>query len=208
MFPHIITDIMTGFRRQAFALVAAAAGLLRGSNNLGVNAEQVLVAQLVDNIVDSDTVNGGDCSDGCTREVYATAFVAGTPQTPSCQLQTVTPFDSTVAPPGLLRASIYCEDVTGALIEQGTGPCVFEVCVDFKWDAGEGDDEGQLDYEVVIKRTKKPRAAHTVYVDLSVAIDPTAPNPEVDSCKSAAVCDAKVCDAAAPYMAKVCLLCF
>lgn len=200
---------MAGFRRQVFAVVGAAAalGLLGGSNNPGANAEQVLVAQLIDDIVDSDTVVGGDCSNGCSREVHATAFVAGTPQTPTCRLQTVTPFDSAVTPPGLLRASVYCEDVTGALIQQGTGPCIFDVCVDFRWTAGEGDEEGQLDYEVVIERKKKPRAAHTVYIDLSVAIDPTELNVKVDSCESNDECVVKKCTAPTSYMAKVCITC-
>lgn len=168
-----------------------------------VRAEQVLVAKLVDDIVGSDLSAGGDCVTGCTREVHAVAHVAGTPQTTACELQTVTPFDTSTEKPGLLRASIYCEDVTGALIEQGTGPCQFDICVDFQWIDGQGEDEGQLIYDVVIVRDKKPRAAHTVYVDLSVAIDPTAPQAEVDSCAKAGTCAVKVCTAPTAYTAEV-----
>lgn len=166
-------------------------------------AEQILVASLVDDIVYADLVADGDCYDGCTREEHAIAHVSGTPSTESCELQTITPFDSADVEPGLLRASIYCEDATGALIEQGTAPCKFEICVDFAWTDGEGDNEGQLTYDVVIVRDSKPRAPHTIYVDLSVAIDPTASNTNVDSCQKNGTCAAKVCTEPEAYTALV-----
>lgn len=166
-------------------------------------AEQVLVASLVDDIVYADLVANGDCADGCRREEHAVAHVSGTPQTRSCELQTITPFDASTPEPGLLRASIYCEDSTGALIEQGTGPCKFDICVDFAWTDGEGDEEGELSYDVVIVRDKKPRAPHTVYVDLSVAIDPTATNTNVDSCAKNGTCASEVCTAPDGYSAVV-----
>lgn len=165
-------------------------------------AEQVLVASLVDDITFSDIVSGGDCHTGCQREEHAVAHVSGTVATPSCRLQTITPFDPSIPEPGLLRASIYCEDSSGALIEQGTRPCVFDVCVDFKWTVGVNDEEGQLTYEVVIDRPSKPSAPHTVYVDLSVAVDPTANTTSVDSCQVLGECVGLVCTAV-EYTAEV-----
>lgn len=170
-------------------------------------AEQVLVASLVDDIVYADLITNGDCVNGCRREEHAVAHVSGTPQTRSCELETITPFDTTTPLPGLLRASIYCEDATGALIEQGTGPCKFDICVDFAWTDGEGDEEGELTYDVVIVREKKPRAPHTVYVDLSVAIDPTATNTAVDSCSKNGTCVTKECTAPDNYAAMVSEIC-
>lgn len=189
---------MTFFRHAAFALLATATQLA-----CVCRAEQVLVASLVDNIVYADIVEKGDCVSGCTREEHAVAHVSGTPQTRSCELQTITPFDTTAPEPGLLRASVYCEDASGALIEQGTGPCKFEICVDFSWTDGEGDEEGQLSYDVVIIRDQKPRAPHVVYVDLSVAIDPTASNTNVDSCAKNGTCVMKECEAPNGYTATV-----
>lgn len=184
--------------RQPFTFIAAAIGGLLA----GVCAEKVLVAQLVDDIVASDLSPGGNCEDGCTREVHAIAHVSGSPQSRSCELQTVTPFDSSPVQAGLLRASVYCEDSTGALIEEGTGPCQFNVCVDFRYIAGEGDDEGNLEYDVVIVRSRKPRAPHTVYVDLSVAVDPTSAGAEVDSCEKVGWCAVKECTEPEAFMAK------
>lgn len=161
------------------------------------------MASLVDDIVYADLITNGDCVNGCRREEHAVAHVSGTPQTRSCELETITPFDATTPLPGLLRASIYCEDATGALIEQGTGPCKFDICVDFAWKDGEGNDEGELTYDVVIVRESKPRAPHTVYVDLSVAIDPTATNSNVDSCSKNGTCVTKECNGAEGYSAMV-----
>lgn len=194
---------MTSFRYATLALLVAATQLA-----CVCRAEQVLVASLVDNIVYADIVEKGDCVSGCTREEHAVAHVSGTPQTQSCELQTVTPFDTAEPEPGLLRASVYCEDATGALIEQGTGPCKFEICVDFSWKDGEGDEEGQLSYDVVIIREQKPRAPHVVYVDLSVAIDPTASNTNVDSCSKNGTCALKECLAPTAYAATVSPLTF
>lgn len=165
-------------------------------------AEQILVAELVDDIVSSDIVPGGNCYSGCKREVKAQAHVEGTPETGDCKLQTVTPFNTTIPEPGLLQASIYCEDKTGALIEQGKGPCQFDVCVDFRWTDAEVGAGGHLYYEVVIIRSSKPRASHTVYVELSVAIDPTA-NGDVDSCLKEGACVTTFCQAPVPYTANV-----
>lgn len=189
---------MTSFRHAAFALLAAATQLA-----CVCRAEQVLVASLVDDIVYADIVEGGDCVSGCSREEHAVAHVSGTPQTRSCELQTITPFDTSTPEPGLLRASVYCEDSSGALIEQGTNPCKFEICVDFSWTDGEGDEEGELSYDVLIIRDQRPRAPHTVYVDLSVAIDPTASNTNVDSCNKNGTCALKECTAPDAYTASV-----
>lgn len=166
-------------------------------------AEQVLVASLIDDITYSDIVVNGDCHEGCLREEHAVAHVAGNPETPSCKLQTVSPFDATVPDAGLLRASVYCEDSTGALIKQGNRPCIFDVCVDFKWTEGVNDQDGQLTYDVVIERLSKPSAPHTVYVDLSVAVDPTANNTSVDSCVAEGFCNGLVCAAPEAYTAQV-----
>lgn len=190
---------MSSFRHAGIAALALVGMACVGPSR----AEQVLVASLVDDIVYADLVANGDCSDGCRREEHAVAHVSGTPQTRSCELQTITPFDPATPEPGLLRASIYCEDSTGALIEQGTGPCKFDICVDFSWTDGEGDNEGQLTYDVVIVRDERPRAPHTVYVDLSVAIDPTVTNGNVDSCAKNGSCVTKECTAPDGYPAEV-----
>lgn len=168
-------------RASVIALaLAAVASTCRG--------EQVLVASLIDDITYSDIVANGDCHNGCKREEHAVAHLEGTPATPSCELQTISPFDTATPPPGLLRASIYCEDSTGALVEQGVRPCIYEVCVDFKWTAGINGEEGQLTYDVVIDRAAKPNAPHTVYVDLSVGVDPSTTNSNVDSCVAVGEC--------------------
>lgn len=191
-------------RRHALKKTAGLAALaLAATIAPSARAEQVLVASLVDDITYSDIVSGGDCHTGCQREEHAVAHVSGTPATPSCELQTISPFDTSVALPGLLRASIYCEDSTGALVEQGTRPCIFEVCVDFKWTTGINDEEGQLTYDVVIERPSKPSAPHTVYVDLSVAVDPTANTTAVDSCLAEGECVGLVCEAPQAYTAEV-----
>ena len=194
---------MVIFRRNAALSALAVLGVAYVGPS---RAEQVLVASLVDDIVYADLTPNGDCVNGCRREEHAVAHVSGTPQTRSCELQTITPFDSSTPLPGLLRASIYCEDATGALIEQGTGPCKFDICVDFAWTDGEGDEEGQLTYDVVIVRETKPRAPHTVYIDLSVAIDPTATNTDVDSCAKNGTCVTKECSGTEGYSAMVSLL--
>ena len=185
-------------KTAGLALVALAATIAPMAR-----AEQVLVASLVDDITYSDIVSGGDCHSGCQREEHAVAHVSGTPQTPSCELQTISPFDTSTPEPGLLRASIYCEDSTGALIEQGVRPCIFDVCVDFKWTAGINEQDGQLTYDVVIERPSKPSAPHTVYVDLSVAVDPTANTTDVDSCVALGECVGLVCEAPTAYTAEV-----
>lgn len=188
------------FARHAATAALAAFGI--ASFVQPSRGEQVLVASLVDDIVYADLVGDGDCTDGCRREEHAVAHVSGTPQTRSCELETVTPFDSADVEPGLLRASIYCEDATGALIEQGNGPCRFEICVDFSWADGEGDEEGKLTYDVLIIRDGKPRAPHTVYVDLSVAVDPTS-NGNVDSCSKNGTCALQECTGTESYTAVV-----
>lgn len=167
------------------------------------SAEKVLVARLVDDIVYADLVGDGDCVNGCRREEHAVAFVAGNPVTRSCSLQMTTPFDTTTSKPGLLSALHYCEDATGALIEQGKGPCKFHLCVDFDWTEGEGDEDGKLSYDVVIIRTQKPRAPHTVYVDLTVVVDPTAAGLSVDSCERNGTCVGVQCAAPEAYTAVV-----
>eukprot|EP00903_Cladosiphon_okamuranus_P018235 g16774.t1 len=192
---------LTTSRRQSTALGLAALALAAMAPSS--RSEQVLVASLVDDITYSDIVSGGDCHSGCIREEHAVAHISGSPATPSCQLQTITPFDASTPEPGLLRASIYCEDSTGALIEKGTRPCIFDACVDFKWTAGVNDVEGQLTYDVVITRLSKPSAPHTVYVDLSVAVDPTANNTSVDSCTAQGECEGVVCDGDKSYTAEI-----
>ncbi|CAM9490739.1 unnamed protein product, partial [Sphacelaria rigidula] len=82
---------MWRYRAQSCTRIAVLA--LLGTSLPWVRADQVLVAELVDDIVASDIVSGGDCHTGCTREVHATAHVSGTPETTSCELETVTPFD-------------------------------------------------------------------------------------------------------------------
>ncbi|CAM9318065.1 unnamed protein product [Scytosiphon promiscuus] len=166
-------------------------------------AEQVLVASLVDDITYSDIVTGGSCNDGCTREERAVAHVTGTPEQADCELQAITPFDQSIPEPGLLRASHYCEDSSGTLIEQGVRPCIYTICVDFSWSAGESDEDGELAYEVIIDRESKPSAPHTIYVDLSVAVDPTASNTDVDSCQFNATCDPIECTAPDSYAAVI-----
>lgn len=175
---------------------------LAGHALLGA-AEQVLVAELVDDIVISDLIEGGNCENGCTREVHAVAHVEGNPQNEECKLEVVSPFNNSQPEPGLLTATIYCEDYTGALIEQGRGPCKFEHCVDFRWIDGDGDTGGELEYDVVIIRSEKPSAAHTVYVDLAVSVDPTSVNSNVDSCEAEGTCSFKECVSPEPYKAEV-----
>lgn len=165
-------------------------------------ADQVLVASLVDDITFSDIVTDGACHTGCRREEHAIAHVTGTPETQACELQTVSPFDASTPEPGLLRASIYCEDSSGNLIEQGVRPCIYDICVDFAWN----DDEGELTYDVVIERASRPSAPHTIYVDLSVAIDPTAANTNVDSCAFNGTCALLECVEPNAYSAIVSLL--
>ena len=185
-------------RRHARPFGIAALALLAAQQPT-VRAEQVLVASLVDDITYSDMVSTGKCAEGCATEQHANAFIDGTPATPTCRLQTVSPFDDTVASPGLLRAHINCEDSSGTLIEQGTRPCIFDVCVDFAWDA----EQSLLQYDVAITRPSKPSAPHTIYVDLSVSIDPLGNNTSVDSCESTAKCD--VLDCTGQYSAMVSL---
>lgn len=156
------------------------------------------MASLVDDITFSDLISSGACHNGCRREEHAIAHVTGSPDTQACELQTVSPFDSTTPEPGLLRASIYCEDSSGNLIEQGNRPCVFDVCVDFAWNT----DDQELAYDVVINRPSRPSAAHTIYVDLSVEIDPTA-NTNVDSCAFNGTCALLECTAPNSYSAIV-----
>lgn len=167
------------------------------------SSEQILVASLVDDIVYADLIPSGSCHSGCTREEHAVAHIEGTPSHESCELQTVTPFDPSVPEPGLLRASIYCEDSTGALIEEGTGPCIYDICVDFSWTDNEEGEGGQLTYDVLIIRESKPRGAHTVYIDLSVSIDPSATYGDVDSCMLEGTCTTKNCTEPTPYDAVV-----
>lgn len=207
-----ITMVSSGFssvrpsRRHGKAFGAALLSLLLASTAPSSSrAEQVLVASLVDDITYSDIVTGGSCSgvDGCTREERAVAHVTGTPEQADCALQTITPFDQSIPEPGLLRASHYCEDSSGTLIEQGVRPCIYTICVDFSWSAGESEEDGELAYEVIIDRTSKPSAPHTIYVDLSVAVDPTASNTDVDSCQFNATCDPIVCTAPNSYPAVV-----
>lgn len=176
-------------RSFGIAVLAFAAGSVR--------AEQVLVASLVDDITYSDIVSTGKCAEGCATEEHANAFIDGNVQTPTCNIQTVSPFDDAVAAPGLLRAHIYCEDSSGTLIEQGTRPCIFDVCVDFAWDA----EESLLQYDVLITRDDKPSAPHTIYVDLSVSIDPLGNNTSIDSCQNQNKCPVLECDGT--YPAKV-----
>ncbi|CAN0053620.1 unnamed protein product, partial [Ectocarpus sp. 12 AP-2014] len=128
---------------KAFGIAVA----LAATASPRVRAEQVLVASLVDDITYADIVPSGTCADGCVRYEQAVAHVTGTPDQLDCDLQTVSPFDSSTPEPGLLRALIYCEDSSGTLIEQGTRPCVFDVCVDFSWSTGDGDGDGELTYE-------------------------------------------------------------
>lgn len=191
---------MVTFQRMGrLAIVLGfAVRILRGA------AEQVLVAELIDDIVSADIVPGGNCDSGCTREVHAIAHVDGTPEEAQCLLETRTPFDTVNPTPGLLTAHIYCEDETGMLIKEGTGPCRYKVCVDFQWK--DGDEEGtggRLEYDVVIVREDKPRAPHTVYVDLSVEIDPTATVSDVNSCEYPETCVLKECIVPNGYRAEV-----
>lgn len=167
------------------------------------SSEQILVASLVDDIVYADLIPSGSCHSGCTREEHAVAHIEYTPEHRSCELQTVTPFDPSVPEPGLLRASVYCEDSTGALIEEGTAPCIFDICVDFAWTDSDEGEGGQLTYDVLIIRESRPRSAHTVYVDLSVSIDPSASYGDVDSCAHEGICATKNCTEPNPYGAVV-----
>lgn len=75
--------------------------------------------------------------------------------------------------------------------------------MDFSWNVGDGDGEGELTYEVVVERESKPSAPHTIYVDLSVAIDPTSTNTNVDSCQYNGTCDPQVCETPNNYGAVV-----
>lgn len=188
-------------RRKASALlgITAAAIALFSATPPFCQAEQVLVASLVDDITFSDIVTGGACNVGCHREHHAIAHVTATPETRSCELQTVSPFDDSTPDPGLLRASIYCEDSSGNLIRQGVRPCIFDVCVDFAWN----NDANDLTYDVVIERDARPSKPHTVYVDLSVEVDPTATNTDVDSCAFNGTCSTLQCTGTNAYAAIV-----
>ncbi|CAM9350584.1 unnamed protein product, partial [Ectocarpus sp. 8 AP-2014] len=62
---------------------------------------------------------------------------------------------------------------------------------------------GELTYEVRVERESKPSAPHTIYVDLSVAIDPTATNTNVDSCQFNGTCEAQTCEAPNAYGAVI-----
>lgn len=196
---RLLSPALRLIKVNAFVGITAAALGLLSALPPSCRADQVLVASLVDDITFSDIASGGACNDGCRREEHAIAHVTGTPETQACELQTVSPFDSSTPEPGLLRASIYCEDSSGNLIQQGVRPCVFDICVDFAWN----DIEDELAYDVVIERASRPSQPHTIYVDLSVAIDPTATNTNVDSCMFNGTCALLECTEPNAYSAIV-----
>ncbi|CAM9755430.1 unnamed protein product [Discosporangium mesarthrocarpum] len=164
-----------------------------------VSSDQVLVASLVDDIVPVDYIEGGDCYEGCIREIRASAHVEGDKSTEGCGLVTTTPFTSNAPEDGTLKATVYCKDRSGALVPQGVGVCQFSVCVDYAWNA----EEGEVYYDVVITRADRPRGEHAVHVDLSVDVDPFSLGAFSPICEKTKICDVKKCTGDISYLLKI-----